>query len=1062
MQVKTLSQNKNLFKNLIFKISNMYIGTPSICKTTMENRPTDVAIARHVFSEHELLRLIFNHLDDNFVFVGRDLCIIATNDATLKRLIEYSGKNITSKTSVLDISPVERHFDLIKLYEEVFEGAVKKTETEVKSEKGVTYFENSFKPVKNKCGEIIGALVTSRNITENKKADKQLREAEERWRFALEGANQGVWDWNLKTHEVFYSKSYQALYGYEENELVGTIEQWKERIHPDDKGKINNAIEDHTGGSNAFYESTYRIKCNDGSYRWILARGMLIDFDSNGKAQRMIGTHTDITRQIAAEESYKALFYNNPLPMWTYELNSLRFLSVNDAAIQHYGYSNEEFLSMTIRDIRPKETIAELEAHFAERRNCQKFKSLVRHTKKNGDQIFVEVSTHALENTGEKIVLVVAHDITSKIVAEEELRQSNERFLLASRATSDAIWDWDVITNDLHWGEGIQTLFGFHPKEVSIDMWVNLIHPDDRKKVHDSILEALENPAKSNWKEEYRFAKADGNFSYVLDREFITRDEQGKATRMLGSIQDITDLKYNEQILSLERSIFELSSNPNVEFKHIVESLLKGVEQIHEDAFTSVLLLRPDETVQPFAASRIPIEFTQRLDGLKIGVGEGSCGTAMATKETVIVEDINTHYLWEKYKGLATQFGFHAYWSFPIINLTGKVLGSFSVYFKKIKHATCSELNTFERIRNILRILMEHQWSLNEIKISNERFDTMMKATHDLIWDWNLENNTIYRNASGLQKVYGVASNKDIETMRQWLTRIHPEDLERVHGVITEILQAKEQESFELEYRFKKDDASFTYVFDRGKILRNENGKPIRMIGAAQNINDRKNLEQELFQQALEKQKAINQATVDSQEQERTEIGKELHDNVNQVLTTTKLYLDLALSNHELKDELIEKSTKNILTVINEIRQLSRSLMDPTIGDLGLIDSLNDLMDNINFTRKVHVSMKAERRLEFFLDKNHKLTVFRIIQEALNNVLKYANATDVLISCKLKQESAEITIEDNGIGFNPASVKKGAGLKNIQNRVFLVNGTCKIESAPNQGCKIFINFPLFK
>lgn len=106
--------------------------------------------------------------------------------------------------------------------------------------------------------------------------------------------------------------------------------------------------------------------------------------------------------------------------------------------------------------------------------------------------------------------------------------------------------------------------------------------------------------------------------------------------------------------------------------------------------------------------------------------------------------------------------------------------------------------------------------------------------------------------------------------------------------------------------------------------------------------------------------------------------------------------------------------------------------------------------------------MKAEHRLEFFLDKKHKLTIFRIVQESLNNSIKYANATNVFISCKLKGEQAEICIEDNGVGFDPALVKKGAGLKNIQNRVYLVNGTYKIESAKNQGCKIIINFPLFK
>jgi len=201
---------------------------------------------------------------------------------------------------------------------------------------------------------------------------------------------------------------------------------------------------------------------------------------------------------------------------------------------------------------------------------------------------------------------------------------------------------------------------------------------------------------------------------------------------------------------------------------------------------------------------------------------------------------------------------------------------------------------------------------------------------------------------------------------------------------------------------------------------------------------------------------------VDSQEQERTEIGKELHDNVNQVLTTTKLYLELALSNEELRNELIQKSCKNIVGVINEIRQLSRSLMDPTIGDLGLVDSLHDLIENINLTRRLHVKLTADRRMESYLDKNHKLTIFRIIQEALNNAIKYARATTVQISFQLINDIAEVIIHDDGVGFDPSLIKKGAGLKNIQNRVYLINGTHSIISSPGHGCKIIINFPIVK
>jgi signal transduction histidine kinase len=134
--------------------------------------------------------------------------------------------------------------------------------------------------------------------------------------------------------------------------------------------------------------------------------------------------------------------------------------------------------------------------------------------------------------------------------------------------------------------------------------------------------------------------------------------------------------------------------------------------------------------------------------------------------------------------------------------------------------------------------------------------------------------------------------------------------------------------------------------------------------------------------------------------------------------------------------------------------------MDPSIRDLGLIDSVNDLIENINLTRKLHVSLKAEKKIESFLDKNHKLTIFRIIQEALNNAVKHARASRVLITFRTFERRAEVTISDDGIGFNPKTIKKGVGLKNIQNRIYLINGAYNIISAPDQGCKIIINFPI--
>jgi len=342
-----------------------------------------------------------------------------------------------------------------------------------------------------------------------------------------------------------------------------------------------------------------------------------------------------------------------------------------------------------------------------------------------------------------------------------------------------------------------------------------------------------------------------------------------------------------------------------------------------------------------------------------------------------------------------------------------------------------------------------------QYRLANERYNIIANATHDLIWDWNLETNELYRDPKGLVEVYGVADNEPIKHINHWLERIYPDDLPKVQNVIFNIVNAGEQNVFDIEYRFRRKNGDYAFIYDRGYILRNKDGKAYRMIGAAQDITERKKLEQEI----LDQQKAISQATINTQEKERTEISKELHDNVNQLLTTTKLYLDLALTNPGLRDELIKKSSKNISYAIGEIRTLSQSLMIPSLGDLGLIDSIEDLVENINATKKIDATFIHEDIAENNLIENQKLTLFRITQEALNNVVKHAEATRTTIELLCSKEIIQLVIKDNGKGFDSLNIKKGAGLNNIRNRVYLLNGNVTINSQPGKGCTLVVDLP---
>ena len=153
----------------------------------------------------------------------------------------------------------------------------------------------------------VRVISTVRDISERKRAIQALRDSEQRWQFALEGARDGVWDWNLATNEVFFSPQWKRMLGYDEQEISDSLEEWDKRVHPDDKAHAYADIERHKRGETPYYQNEHRLLCKDGHYKWILDRGMVVSRDAAGKPTRMIGTHTDISERKQSEETIREL-----------------------------------------------------------------------------------------------------------------------------------------------------------------------------------------------------------------------------------------------------------------------------------------------------------------------------------------------------------------------------------------------------------------------------------------------------------------------------------------------------------------------------------------------------------------------------------------------------------------------------------------------------------------------------------------------------------------------------------------------------------------------------------
>ncbi|MDQ3277755.1 MAG: PAS domain S-box protein, partial [Bacteroidota bacterium] len=212
-----------------------------------------------------------------------------------------------------------------------------------------------------------------------------------------------------------------------------------------------------------------------------------------------------------------------------------------------FGCKNSELLSGPLTD---KDVLKELKGCFG---RGEPFKGEMVAYTKGGELRWLEaVGQPLFDNEGKLERYFIIHtDITGRRLAEASLLQSNERFRLAAK--TDAIYDWDLVTNHLFWGEGLQENFGFTPDELQMEQWEAALHPDDKVYLPDDLYRTLADAAATVWKYEYRLRRKDGSYCFVYERGHILRDAGGKAVRMVGIMQNITERKRIEAALEGQR-----------------------------------------------------------------------------------------------------------------------------------------------------------------------------------------------------------------------------------------------------------------------------------------------------------------------------------------------------------------------------------------------------------------------------------------------------------------------------------------------------------------------------
>jgi PAS domain S-box-containing protein len=343
----------------------------------------------------------------------------------------------------------------------------------------------------------------------------------------------------------------------------------------------------------------------------------------------------------------------------------------------------------------------------------------------------------------------------------------------------------------------------------------------------------------------------------------------------------------------------------------------------------------------------------------------------------------------------------------------------------------------------------------NEIAAS---FKLIFNSSTDVLYDSDMVTNEVLI-SDAYENVYGYKITGNMTPMLDWISYIHPDDKEAVLQDYVRVVASAEME-WKKNYRFLKADGSVANVISRCIIIRNAEGTALRMIGSMQDNSKEKVLEEKLEQEIKLKEKQIAEASSDAKDTERSDIGKELHDNINQLLGASRLYLEMAKQGGVNSKMYLSRSSEYTLSAIDEIRKLTKGLTTDTIKNLGLCEAIENIVRDTMEINPLTITANLEKFIEYSVHEKFKLNLFRIVQEQLNNILKHAQATKVNIVLSQNKKFVVLSISDNGVGFDIEKKRTGIGVDNIKSRAGSFNGSAAFVSQPGQGCLLTVTFPL--
>jgi len=890
-------------------------------------------------------------------------------------------------------------------------------------------------------------MVLAALVEERKRVEEVLRESEERLRLAMEVGKLGGWEWDIKSGRNPWFGEAHTLLGMTAATRSGSVQDFWDRVHPENLGQLRKAMETARQNHGEF-DQEFRVVWPDGTLRWLRSQGRFF-YAPDGEPERMLGISKDITKRKQVEQALRQSEAELMEAQRLANVGSWRW----DLSTDRVTWSEELYRIAGLDPGLPAVSYKEhSKLYTAESWDC--LRRAVEEALRTGTPYELDLEMIRFDgarrwliakgearrdSTGHVVQLRgTVHDVTERKITEEALRESQERLRLAQEAVHVGVFEWDVQKNENHWSPELERIYGLTPGSFggTYEAWIERVHPDDRKRFKwDDQRNVQEGGL---FDSEYRIVRPSGEILWLYSRVNLSCDSAGRPVRMLGFAIDITERKRAAEALR------ESEARERAKVKEL-ETLL--------DAAPITILIATDAECKCITANRtgsqlhnvplganfsrsaipvgLPLPFRIMRDGVEIPTEELPLQRAAATGipvlgafSTVVSEDGTEHHM----------IGNAA----PLFDEDGKPRGAVGAFVDITERKRAEE--ALRESENKLRLLLD--------------------STAEAIYGIDLEGRCTFCNPACLRAL-GYERDDGLigKNMHHLIHHTHTDGTlypveecrifralrtgEGVH-VDDEVLWRANRTSFPAEY--------WSYPQRRGQEI-------VGAVVAFIDITERKVAEVALA--------SVSRRLIEAQEQERTRIARELHDDIGQRLALLTIELEqLQQNSPDLPAEVRSRVgvlREQVSGVATDVQSLSHELHSSKLEYLGIATALRAFCEEFSDQQNVEVVF-AHDEVPRTLPQGISLCLFRVLQEALHNAVKHSGARRFDVELRVTSNQIQLTVRDSGSGFDVAEAMKthGLGLVSMAERLKLVDGQLSIDSQPQRGATICASIPLGK